>query len=158
MEPHIVLLKFFSLYDLESNFWSSLPAFSFFGFVFYPLYLSSLPCRPPPLELSVWSKDSQTWVQSNHNFDPRVLRLFCQRLLVWRVEWLWDKGMEARKNFWHKTTGFYTKQRIKKIYILFEFFRVSPGDQPLTKKPLGPWVRDWSNQCWCERWNSPIVA
>ena len=41
----------------------------------------------------------------------------------------------GRINFWRKTIGRYTKQPIKKIYILFEFSRVSPGDQRLTKKP-----------------------
>ena len=59
----------------------------------------------------------------------RVLRLFCQRLAAW------DNGVEVRQDFWRKTIGRYTKQPIRKKDILFDFPRVSPGDQPLTKKP-----------------------
>ena len=40
--------------------------------------------------------------------------------------------MEVRQDFWHKTKSCYTKRQSKKD-ILFEFPRVSPGDQPLTK-------------------------
>ena len=50
------------------------------------------------------------------------------------LERLWDNGTEVRQNFWRKTRGRYTKQSIKKK-IFYSSSPVSPGDQPLTKKP-----------------------
>ena len=64
--------------------------------------------------------------------DPRVLRLFCQRLVTWRdsgtMEWKCARISDAKQQV---VTGNSQSEK----YVLFDFPRVSPGNQPLTKKP-----------------------
>ena len=64
------------------------------------------------------------------NLDPTVLKLFCQRLVAWRdpakMEWKCARISGTRQRV-------VTRNSQSKKDILFEFPRVSPGDQPLTK-------------------------
>ena len=55
--------------------------------------------------------------------------------VVGRLKRLRDNGMKVHQDFWRKAIGRYRQPIKKKNDILFDFSRVSPGDQPLTKKP-----------------------
>ena len=62
-----------------------------------------------------------------NNLAPRILRFFGQGLVARRD---WGTGLLVLKDFCGKTMQAVTRQPI-----LFEFPRVSPGNQPLAKEP-----------------------
>ena len=70
-------------------------------------------------------------IDKNFNLVPRVLRLFSQRLVARR-----ESGV--LQDFCGKTieavTELIQSSQPKNLFF-FEFFRVSPGAYPLTKKP-----------------------
>ena len=65
------------------------------------------------------------------NLEPRIFRLFCQRLVALR-----DSGrMEFLGIVFDFFTGYFQNNKSSKNSKKFHYPRVSPGNEPLAKKP-----------------------